>query len=394
MKAFISWSGDKSKRVAELLKDWIPKVTPSVELWLSSQDIDSGSQWFAEITTQLADTTLGIICLTNENKNKPWILFESGALAKGLNKAHVNTLLVDLKSEDLENPLAQFNHTFPKDKASVLKLINNLNDSSSAPLPAVTLPVVFEAKWDEFRIAFEAIITDTSNATIAPHRDLHDMVSEILDSVRSIDKRVTSLEQISPSSQPTPLISLPRRNENSSSNSYDAAKVITPIVANTINSLLSEGFPPHLVTKSNLMIQGKIRANVNKSFPELISFYGEAIFYPVLVQAMEAYIYSITSVFGDGSESSKKDLPALVGKLRFLTEEILDSVIAHGAKINKIPDPSIYQKIKSALSFLHPSLVIYYNEATLDEAIKIVFSHVMAERAKANDASFGIVSST
>lgn len=71
MKVFLSWSGDRSKAVAELLDEWIQCVIQAVDPWMSSKDIDRGSLWFSEITDQLQNTSIGIICLTQDNKNKP-----------------------------------------------------------------------------------------------------------------------------------------------------------------------------------------------------------------------------------------------------------------------------------------------------------------------------------
>jgi hypothetical protein len=113
MKVFISWSKSLSKECAEILSDWIKCTLQASEPWISSKDIDKGSLWFNEINDQLKDTKVGIVCLTKENKDNPWILFESGALAKGLSVNRVCTFLIDLSPADLANPLAQFNHTIP-----------------------------------------------------------------------------------------------------------------------------------------------------------------------------------------------------------------------------------------------------------------------------------------
>jgi len=104
MKVFISWSGLRSKATAELLSDWIKCVLQATRPWISTRDIDRGALWFSEISDQLKDTTVGIVCLTQENKNRPWILFEAGPLAKGLSSNRVCTFLVDLKTADLEDP--------------------------------------------------------------------------------------------------------------------------------------------------------------------------------------------------------------------------------------------------------------------------------------------------
>lgn len=60
---------------------------------MSSKDIDRGALWFTEITGQLANTS-GILYLTKENKNKPWTLFEAGALAIGLTSERVSPFLI------------------------------------------------------------------------------------------------------------------------------------------------------------------------------------------------------------------------------------------------------------------------------------------------------------
>jgi len=112
MNVFISWSGPLSRAFAELLVAWFPDVIQRVKPWLSSQDIDKGSLWPAEINEALS-TTIGILCVTQENKDAPWLLFEAGALSKGLTKARVCPLLIDLQPKDIQPPLSLFNLTLP-----------------------------------------------------------------------------------------------------------------------------------------------------------------------------------------------------------------------------------------------------------------------------------------
>ena len=107
MKIFISWSGERSQKIAELFKDWIQCVIQAAKPWISSHDVDRGALWYTEISKTLADSQFGILCLTPENKTEPWILFEAGALAKGIEENRVCTLLIDLKNTDIGNPLAQ-----------------------------------------------------------------------------------------------------------------------------------------------------------------------------------------------------------------------------------------------------------------------------------------------
>ena len=39
MKVFISWSGEKSKKIAEVFRDWLPQVIQAIEPFVSFEDI-------------------------------------------------------------------------------------------------------------------------------------------------------------------------------------------------------------------------------------------------------------------------------------------------------------------------------------------------------------------
>lgn len=193
MKVFISWSGDRSKKVAELLEWWLKCVIQAVYPWISSKSIDRGTIWFAEINDQLASTVTGIVCLTKENRDKPWILFESGALAKGLSSSRVCTFLIDLEPKDLENPLAQFNHTFPT-KEGLYSLVSTINRSlKDAQLPEAVLERCFETYWPQFEKEFRTILSTTHEAHIEARKE-PDILNEVLTTVRDLDKRMRTIE--------------------------------------------------------------------------------------------------------------------------------------------------------------------------------------------------------
>lgn len=196
MKIFISWSGERSKQVAELLNQWIQCVLQAVDPWLSSKDIDRGSLWFAEITNELSNTQNGIVCLTKSNINNPWILFEAGAIAKGLASSRVYTFLIDLVSTEVKDPLAQFNHTGPTRK-DLYKLIRTINSGlESQALKEPILSNVFDTYWPQFEESFKRIIENTKNEDVIIERPKEEILNEILNSVRGIDRRLTKVEEI------------------------------------------------------------------------------------------------------------------------------------------------------------------------------------------------------
>lgn len=49
MKVFISWSGNKSHKVAMIFREWLPSVIQSLEPYVSSEDIDKGARWSSDI---------------------------------------------------------------------------------------------------------------------------------------------------------------------------------------------------------------------------------------------------------------------------------------------------------------------------------------------------------
>lgn len=194
MKVFISWSGYRSKAVAELLSDWIKCVLQATRPWISTRDIDRGALWFSEISDQLKDTTVGIVCLTQENKSKPWILFEAGALAKGLSSNRVCTFLVDLKPSDLEDPLAQFNHTLP-DKDSVWELVRTLNGClGSGGLDERILEQVFGTYWTQFDKRFKEAVKLFPPSEKPEPRSEKNLLAEILENTRYLSHRIRTLE--------------------------------------------------------------------------------------------------------------------------------------------------------------------------------------------------------
>lgn len=191
----MSWSGDRSREVAKLLDYWIKCVVQASRPWISTSGIDSGSIWFNQISSELQDTTFGIICITKENKEAPWILFEAGALAKGLASSRVCTFLIDLETKDIRDPLAQFNHTLPNFE-SMWKLVSTLNGSmpEASRLDVIILKGVFETYWPQFEQRFDAILKTYPETTFVEPRKQEDILTEILESTRGLERRMRLLE--------------------------------------------------------------------------------------------------------------------------------------------------------------------------------------------------------
>jgi hypothetical protein len=194
MKVFMSWSGARSHAVAEVLAWWVKCVLQAARPWISSEDLDRGSLWFSEINNSLSDTSVGIVCLTDENKDRPWVLFEAGALAKGLSNSRVCTFLIDLNPTDITDPLAQFNHT-RKSQDEMKKLARTLNAALGAnALDTNLLSDICDVYWPKFDEKFEKALQEHPPAAPKVARPEGDVLGEILESVRGMNHRIRQLE--------------------------------------------------------------------------------------------------------------------------------------------------------------------------------------------------------
>lgn len=244
MKVFVSWSGQRSKAVAELISDWIKCVLQASHPWISTRDIDKGAIWFSEISDQLKDTAAGIVCLTHENKDKPWILFETGALAKGLNTNRVCTFLIDLLPSDIEDPLAQFNHTQP-DKTSMWGLICSLNGClESQRLEEKILRQVFDTYWPQFEQKFAKALKDTPPVEAVEPRSEESILTEILKHTRSLSSRIRDIEnrfEFDKSPALTPSFV--------SDAAYLSRNGLMPDIDALMNSFISSGISPFKISE-------------------------------------------------------------------------------------------------------------------------------------------------
>ena len=191
MKVFLSCSGVRSKKVADTFADWLPQVIQAVEPWIST-DIAKGSRWNPEIGRELETSKIGIICLTQENLNEKWILFEAGALSKSVD-TKVCTLLLGLNPTDIEPPLSQFQHT-SFNKEDIFRLIQTINtqleQSHEKPLAERTLTQVYERCWPELEERINKIIANSPKQKEQIRTD-RDILEEILETLRKQDRRLS-----------------------------------------------------------------------------------------------------------------------------------------------------------------------------------------------------------
>jgi len=186
---FISWSLERSKKVAEALYEWIPMVIQSAKPWMSSADIDKGSRGLQEMAKALDGIKVGISCLTPENLEEPWILYEAGCLSKTIDDSTrlCTYLLGGLKHQDIKPPLGQFQHTSATEKDTRV-LVHTINKAvSEEPLKEKTLDAVFHKMWPDLYKELKALPAKSTESVAK--RSIEDMLAEILDFTRAETNR-------------------------------------------------------------------------------------------------------------------------------------------------------------------------------------------------------------
>jgi hypothetical protein len=189
LKVFISWSGTPALAMAKFLQVWLVKVIQALEPFVSSDSIESGARWDAEIAAQLNETSEGIVIVTSRNQSEPWLNFEAGALAKATD-SRVRPLLIDLTPTDLNGPISSFQATRATDKASVFKMMREINDRCERKLDDQILTQIFDREWDEFEAMVNQVI-DLERQSSQPRpeqRPESDVLAEVLDRVRTIER--------------------------------------------------------------------------------------------------------------------------------------------------------------------------------------------------------------
>ena len=197
MKIFISWSGDKAKAGAEALRDWLPDIIQDAQPWMSASDIEAGARWSRRVDEHLNESQFGIVCLTRANQTAPWILFETGALAKTIDDTFVCPYLLDFDASGIQQgPLTQF-QAKRATQAETFELVRSINRAmKDHALPDDKLERAFGRWWPDL----EAKLAQLPDEPAPGRRSSEEMIEEILIAVRDIkriaDAQVPSFEDV------------------------------------------------------------------------------------------------------------------------------------------------------------------------------------------------------
>ena len=180
---------------------------------MSAYDIDQGEHWDLKLTSVLSDSNFGIVCLTPENLNNPWVLYEAGAISKSL-KSRTWILLFNLKSSDITGPLSRFQLTNVNED-SVFQMMQSINRLlGDDKLDDDRLHKQFNKWWPELITGLNRI---GHTPQVAEKRNDREILEELLDLIRDQSRIISEVRSLQKGSEF-------KEVKKSLSNSKDEAK--------------------------------------------------------------------------------------------------------------------------------------------------------------------------
>ncbi|MBY4210788.1 TIR domain-containing protein [Rhodococcus fascians] len=180
---FLSWSGERSKAIAEALKKWLPTLVDDIEPWASSVSIQAGNQWLGEVNKNLDSAMFGIVIVTSENKSREWVNFEAGALSQrfvGDARGSVVPLMADFDHPtELPTTLSQF-QAVPMTDDGLWRLAKAL--AKTLGKKETVVRTRFDGSLSDLRSDLDAALQVKSAS--AP-RSIESKVDELLQSTRA-----------------------------------------------------------------------------------------------------------------------------------------------------------------------------------------------------------------
>ena len=161
---------------------------------MSEIDIPKGAHWPKALGDELANSQAGIICVTCENQDKSWLLFEAGALARNfMEHSRVCVILIDLEAGDISSGPLSLYQAAKLDKEDIWRLILSLNNIAGIDqLDIDGLRRSFQRCWPKLRKRMTPL--RTKDQVTMPETQRQNMLEKILSEVRRVRHDLDDLQ--------------------------------------------------------------------------------------------------------------------------------------------------------------------------------------------------------
>ena len=184
VNVFLSWSGERSWAIAGALHNWLPYMVSGVKPFMSDRDIYAGAKWATELSSQLEQSNVAVLCLTPENLQSPWLMFEAGAVSKAGRISKIIPVRFMLSDSEISFPLAQF-QSVDAGREGLRRLVQTINTSLPEPRPEHQQAVLFEKFWGDLDIDLQKV-RETAPSGLIIRRSEKEMLIEMLELLRSL----------------------------------------------------------------------------------------------------------------------------------------------------------------------------------------------------------------
>ena len=171
----------------------------AVQPWVSSEDIAKGALWRTELSKELEEGSVGILCISRENVSSPWVNYEAGALGKMSETSRVIPFLFEMRPSDVRCPLAElqgaiYERGSDKNAEEFRKLLVSLNAAQTPRCaPETVLNTTFEKMWPDFALVLDALAADAERLAEGPTpkaADPSEVLEEVLQAVRDQSRMI------------------------------------------------------------------------------------------------------------------------------------------------------------------------------------------------------------
>jgi TIR domain-containing protein len=184
MKVFLSWSGERSKAVAAALHELLPSMLQPISCWLSEGGLAKGKPWYDQLARERDSILFAILCVTPENKDSPWVVWEAGFLSAvpALGDRRVAPLAIGMSKGALSGgPLAIY-HGIDTTNEDLLRLLNDINGVVPAEkrISPQVLKRTFGFVWPDLERRIIAARDLPRKAPVVPKATADDQLSQVL----------------------------------------------------------------------------------------------------------------------------------------------------------------------------------------------------------------------
>lgn len=207
MDVFLSWSTPRSQKLANIFNEWITNVLPTVQTYISTEQIGPGDRWSESIGKGLETNFMGIFFMVEENIDSPWLNFEAGAISKNIEGSKVIPLLHNMKPEQINGPIAQFQAKLIHERLDIFSIVKQINNGiiDERKINSEILLKLFDKWYPDFVEEYKNFCTDnpepvkTTGEKSSNLLDSEDQIGEILNLVRNLrrseTKEINSIER-------------------------------------------------------------------------------------------------------------------------------------------------------------------------------------------------------